>query len=180
MFERCIETDPNTTDTRPCCPSNVNLVYTKHAKSSVRNGIWRFIDSNANFTCPPSSMRKLRYTAAANVDALASVPCVFFSSTTDCPLLAFRRFASCHTDHWSPFVGRSVDRSIWENDVSDTRELNGNKAADAFRTIQWMFMAKGWCNYYCLLAAIWILWVFRRVRNGVSLSFPSREMDFVC
>lgn len=127
MFERCIKTDLNTTDTRPGCPSNVNLVYTKHAKSSVRNSIWRFIGSNANFTCPPSSMRKLHYihSAATNVDALVAVPrqrSVFFFSQL--PIVRCSRFAdsllaALIIDHRSS-VGLSTGR--YEKATSRIRE----------------------------------------------------------
>lgn len=129
-----------------------SIWFTLYANwNTQRNSIWRFIGLNAKFTCPPSSMRRLYTLLLLLLQQLVSVPSSHsvLHPSTDCPLLAICRFATIST----MIVDHPI-RSIWESDVPNTRELNENKNADAFRTyFQWIFMA-GQCNCYCLLVTI--------------------------
>lgn len=163
----------NTTETQRSFAQQNSIWFTWNTQS---NSIWSAIGLNAKFTCPPSSMGRLHTLCwcCCCCRWCSSLFRVGVPYSTQLPIVCCSRFVDSLLsmmiiDHH--FVGCS----IWErNDVATTRELNGNKIADAFRTIHNECL---WLMQLLLPSGNHLI---RRVQNGTYHCLWIGKMGFVC
>lgn len=175
--------------------SKFNLVYVQHAAYAAQR-IWRFIDLNAKFTCPPSSMRRL-HRCLHTLKLLWLPPSPLFRIVFNyrlSALLAIRDICPIRlafNDEHSITIP-----SVWSANMRKrrrrpecARELNENKNADAFRTIRWMFIAAAanaisLLPAYCHLPDLNFMEYSPFGKSGMCVCVHhclwNRKMDFVC